>query len=92
MAVGTYTKEYSPQQNKASAKKMYECSAGGGGRIRRLAWVREIFTVEVAFELGLDDRPGEQRQKSSQRIFNARDLGLSSPGQRPWEVLKKDTR
>lgn len=65
---------------------------GVGGRIRRLAWVREIFTVEVAFELGLDDRPGEQRQKSSQRIFYARDLGLSSPGQRPWEVLKKDTR
>lgn len=64
---------------------------GWSGGIRRLAWVRKIFTVEVAFELGLDDRTGEQRQKNSQRIFCARDLGLSSPGQRPQEVLKKDT-
>lgn len=76
---------------KANAKKMHECSAGVGGE-RRFAWVREIFTVEVAFELGLDDRTGEQRQKSSQRIFCARDLGLSSLGQRPREVLKKGAR
>lgn len=49
MAVGTYTKEYSPQQNKASAGERW----AGSGRVGRLTWIREIFTVEVNLNWGL---------------------------------------